>query len=216
MEKKLIIFDFDGTIADTLPVFSEILDILAQKYSFKNYNPKNKQALRSKSAQELMKEAGVSWWKMIFLARDAKKELNKRISETKIIVGMKDTVVSLKKKGYVILILTSNSKKNVEQFLKQNELNNYIDRMYADVGLFSKTKKIEKAIKDYKCNKKNVVYVGDELRDIESSRKAGIKIISVSWGLNSKERLEKENPGCVCDTLLELEKMLHAQSYTNE
>ena len=40
----------------------------------------------------------------------------------------------------------------------------------------------------------NVLYVGDEVRDIEAAKKAGIRIAAVTWGYNSKKALEAYKP----------------------
>ena len=45
----------------------------------------------------------------------------------------------------------------------------------------------------------DIIYVADEVRDIEAARKAGVKIICVSWGYNDKSSLEKNNPDALVD-----------------
>ena len=155
MKRKLLIFDFDGTIADTLPVFHTILEKLAKKYNLKNVQ--NPELLRDKSARELMKISKVSWWKMPFLIRDAKKELSKQLEQINIIKDMRELIINLRGENHTVVILTSNSKANVEQFLEKHELKEHIDTVYGDVGIFGKAKKIDKAIKDQQFKKKNVV-----------------------------------------------------------
>jgi len=43
-------------------------------------------------------------------------------------------------------------------------------------------------------NPEEVIYVGDETRDIEASQKINIKVIVVSWGFNSRTVLAEHNP----------------------
>ena len=50
-----------------------------------------------------------------------------------------------------------------------------------------------KAMKKFRLNKENIIYIADEIRDIDACRKAGIKIISVCWGFNSKAALSVKN-----------------------
>ena len=64
--------------------------------------------------------------------------------------------------------------------------------------------KIIKIIKKENALKDKCIYIGDETRDIEAARKAGVKVAAVSWGLNSREALEKYQP----DWLLENPKNL--------
>ena len=60
----------------------------------------------------------------------------------------------------------------------------------------------------YRNSMDEIIYVGDEMRDIEASKKVGIPVIAVSWGLNKREALEsfkpdqmahspKDLPGCI-------------------
>ena len=55
------------------------------------------------------------------------------------------------------------------------------------------------------CNKRTlkaceVIYVGDEVRDITGAKNAGVKVIAVAWGYNSRELLEKHKPDFPVDT----------------
>jgi HAD superfamily hydrolase (TIGR01549 family) len=44
------------------------------------------------------------------------------------------------------------------------------------------------------------IYVGDMVEDIQACRKAGIKVVAVTWGLHSRRRLESEKPDYMADT----------------
>jgi len=80
----------------------------------------------------------------------------------------------------------------------------YFDFIYSDGSLFGKGKILKRVLKKYEFFKRNVVYVGDEVRDIDAAREAGIKIVSVSWGFNSKEVLGSNKPNYIVDTPAEL------------
>ena len=58
----------------------------------------------------------------------------------------------------------------------------------------NKTKIINNVLRQKQIKTQEVIYVGDETRDIEASKKANVKICSVTWGFNSEEALAKENP----------------------
>ena len=59
-----------------------------------------------------------------------------------------------------------------------------------------------------KLSKSDVYFVGDEVRDIEAGKKAGIKTIAVSWGYNTKDALAKEQPDYIIDTPLDLKTVV--------
>lgn len=82
----------------------------------------------------------------------------------------------------------------LRKLLKRNGIESYFSYMRTKVPLFKKKKAIQKAKHQLKSD---FIYVGDELRDIEVCRKNNIPIVSVSWGFNSAESLQKHNPGLV-------------------
>jgi phosphoglycolate phosphatase len=48
--------------------------------------------------------------------------------------------------------------------------------------------------KTFSVRAEEMLYVGDEIRDIKASKKAGIAIAAVTWGFNSAESLKAEAP----------------------
>ena len=82
----------------------------------------------------------------------------------------------------------------LRKLLKRNGIESYFSYLRTKVPLFKKKKAIKKAKHQLKSD---FIYVGDELRDIEACRKNNIPIVSVSWGFNSAESLQKHNPGLV-------------------
>ena len=110
---------------------------------------------------------------------------------------IKDILEELKTSGHKLGIITSNSTKNVSDFLKRNEIESYFSYIRTKVAIFGKKKAL---IKAKKILKTNFLYVGDEIRDIEACKKSNTPIVCVSWGLNSAQGLESHNPGLVANT----------------
>lgn len=79
-------------------------------------------------------------------------------------------------------------------FLSINELDSLFDFIYSGVTIFGKTTIINNVLRQKQFKPQAVIYVGDETRDIEASKKANIKVIAVTWGFNSPEILAKQNP----------------------
>jgi phosphoglycolate phosphatase len=50
----------------------------------------------------------------------------------------------------------------------------------------------------------NVLYVGDEVRDIVACKKAGVKIAWVDWGYDLKEAVADEKPDYLISNPLEI------------
>ncbi len=122
---------------------------------------------------------------------------------------MRDVLHQLSKTTGIGLI-TSNSTDNVILFLKRNELDMF-DFFYSSTGLWGKTRCLKKMVRSQQLDLKGILYVGDETRDIEISRKVGVKIASVTWGYNSSQALKKFSP----DYLLHAPKELLSIGETN-
>lgn len=194
MTEKVIIFDFDGTIADTLDAVVNISNRLAANFGYKQTSQEEIAQLKNLNSREIIKQSGISIFKVPFLIRKVKAELNKEIKNLKLIPGIKEALVQIKNQNHQVLILTSNSKENVISFLQQNDMQDLFDFIYSGATLFGKSRIINNILKQENLNSKEVFYVGDETRDIEAARKSEIKAIAVSWGFNSKKVLAEQNP----------------------
>lgn len=191
---KVIIFDFDGTIADTLDALVSVTNSLAQQFGYVPISGEELRILRNLTSREILKYSGISAFKIPFLVKKVKSELKNRIKDLKPIPGIKEALVSLNSDGFILGIITSNSQENVTNFLQANELDNLFEFIHSGVTIFGKTTIINNVLRQKQIKPQEVIYVGDETRDIEASRKANIKVIAVSWGFNSQEVLARQNP----------------------
>lgn len=194
MTKKVIMFDFDGTIADTLDAIVSITNRLAVEFGYKQTTQEELAQIQNLNSKEIIKQSGISIFKLPFLLRKVKAELNKEIQRVRPISGIKEALIELKNQGNRLGILTSNSSANVVAFLETNGLEDLFDFIYSGKTLFGKSKVMNNLLKQENIDPKTAIYVGDETRDIEAARKSHIKAIAVSWGFNSAEVLAKHNP----------------------
>jgi phosphoglycolate phosphatase len=192
--KKMIIFDFDGTIADTFDETYNIYNEIAPRYRCKPITIKEREILRNKKPQDFLKNYGITKMKISLLLLKGRKKLAKRIKKIMPAEGMVETLKSIKAQGFTMGILTSNSKKNVNIFLKNQGLTDIFDFIRSGKHLFGKSRSLKSLLRRKKISKKSVVYIGDETRDIEAAKKVEIPVIAVSWGYNSPEILKTLKP----------------------
>jgi len=194
MTQKVIIFDFDGTIADTVDALVTIANGLAVEFSYAQITSEELIILRNLTSREIFKYSGIPLFKIPFLLKKVKRQLKNKIPELKPIPGIQSALVELKDNGNRLGIITSNSKDNVKEFLKINNMDSLFEFIHTGVTIFGKTTIINNVLRQKQLKTQEVIYVGDETRDIEASRKANIRVISVTWGFNSEEALAKQNP----------------------
>ncbi len=191
---KLVIFDFDGTIADTMELGLGIANLLASKYGYRKVAKEELIEYRNLSTREALKTAGISFMKLPDIARDFRRELNKRIELLKPIEGISQVITQLHLKNCMIGILTSNSTKNVISFLHRNSMLDMFHFIHPQKSLFSKSKTLKSIVKSYQFENYEVLYIADETRDIDAAKKSKIPVASVCWGLNTKQALQQHDP----------------------
>ena len=207
-DSDYIIFDFDGTIADTFDLALEIYNRIAPEYNCRPAGPEDHELIRLKKPQELLKIYGVSRLKLLSLLLRVRKELSRHIPEIKLVRGMEASLREIRNSGYRMGILTSNSVSNVSMFVDINNLSGLFDFIYSGKSLFGKENVIRRMLMHENLSVNRVIYVGDETRDIEASKKAGIPVVAVSWGLHRREVLATMSPDQIADDPVELQGCL--------
>lgn len=210
MKKTMFVFDFDGTIADSLHMGIDLYNNhIAKKLNCKKIEKNEIEDLKEKHTYKLLKDHDINLVKLPILLFRLKKLMSEKMEEIPLIDGIKEVLISLNKMGYKMGILTSNNKKNVANFLNHYELRNLFEFIYSEKNIFGKDKAINKIIKIEKLDE--IIYVGDETRDIEACKKVGVPIISVGWGFNTAINLRKYDPDYFIENpqrLLEIAKTL--------
>lgn len=207
MKKLILIFDFDGTIANTLPHMIKIGNKLSEKFHFKKIEPAEIEILKDKTSQEIIKHLQIPILKIPMIAAQAKKDLHKEIALIEPKQGLKEILRQLKSSNCQMGILTSNSLKNVTKFLEKHALNVF-DFITPTSKIWSKNISLKRVIKKYRLSQKDIIYIGDEIRDIIAAKKAGVQTGAVTWGYNSQKALKKHNPDYLINTPQELLQLL--------
>lgn len=198
---SVVLLDFDGTLADTFPLVCEGLQRVLPRYGVRVPTPRDIEQLRNKKPYDWFKEYGVSWWKVPFIVHAFRKELRRRKEDIELHHGVAQALHTLKENGHILGIVTSNSLDTVQAVLQKADVLTCIADIQAVRGLFSKHNILRKLKKKHHGD---VVYVGDETRDIEAAQKAGIPVVAVSWGYHSKRLLESMRPNAMVHSPHEL------------
>ena len=204
MTAKVILFDFDGTIADTYQAIASITNQLSTEFGYKALNQEELLLLKNLSSREIVRRSEISFFKLPFLLRRVRSELSKEIAELESIQGIDQVLLKLKNLGYILGIVTSNNQENVDTFLAKNQLAHLFDYVYSGTAVFGKHRVINQVIREHRLDKTDVIYVGDETRDIRSARKSRIPVIAVSWGFNATKILSEHQPDYLVDHPSEL------------
>lgn len=211
MTIKVIIFDFDGTVADTFDALLTISNNLASEFGYAPTSPEEISQIKNLTTREIIRRSGVPVYKIPFLLRKVISELNSKIHVLSPVEGMKAALFELKNQGNKLGIITSNDRENVRIFLQNNGLLELFTFIYGGTRIFGKSRVINSFLHQANLYPEEVIYVGDETRDIEAAKKSKIRIIAVSWGFNSQKILKQQKPDFLIEhpqQLVEVIKLL--------
>lgn len=198
-----IIFDFDGTIANTLASMVDIVNEYSEKFGYKRVEYEEIEKLRDKGSRQILKHLGISIIKLPKIVKIIRSELNHQIPLLETAVDIKGTLLKLKEQNFTLGILTSNSKENVMEFLEKNNLKHF-DFIYSGKSVFGKAGLLRHIIKHHKLKKDSTLYVADEVRDINAALKSNVRIACVTWGFNTERALLNKHPDYIVRTPEEL------------
>ena len=188
---KSVIFDFDGTIADTLPIAIECAESVLGDLGLTDEKINR---YKNMTVRQLINELDVPYHRIPKYVVIARSFIKQNIPKITVFQGLTEVIKQLHDSGYRLYIVSSNSVENINTILSNNELNQYFESIVGGVGVFGKTIALKSTIKKYKIDKKTCIYIGDEVRDIKASNKVGLSIISVTWGFNGEQILSSNKP----------------------
>jgi phosphoglycolate phosphatase len=203
-KKTTILFDFDGTLAETMMLIHDVFNRLSGIYGYRHLPEEDVEECRHMSIQQFIEHFGIPLWKVPIIAIHARRLMHRDMDRIHPPAGLADVLTQIHESGgYIMDILTSNRRKNVMKFLFQHRID-WFDEVESTRAILSKKRRVEKYIQKKGLDPSSLYYVGDTTIDVESARHAGAKTVAVSWGLNTSEALSRVNPDHLVDDPLQL------------
>jgi phosphoglycolate phosphatase len=194
MPYRTLIFDFDGTIADTLEETRRIFNRIAPDYGIRQVAADEVAGLRHLSINELLDHLQIPKRRVPSLIARGTGLMRADISKLGLIGGIAEVLPILRDKSRSFGILTSNATANVDLFLRNHGLRDHFDFISSTSKLTGKARHLRAIRKTFSLHPEEMLYIGDEIRDIKAAQKAGIPMAAVTWGFNTRESLAKEAP----------------------
>lgn len=194
--KETIIFDFDGTIADTFPVIVRIFYQLTKRTDPFTYDEEER--LRSLSLLSVAAKLRIPLWRVPFLLVRGRRIMRQHMRQIEPVKGVPKAIKALHERGYNLMVISSNSTENIREFLRLHEIDEQIfSNIYGGIGLWSKGRFLRRLARRSAFDVHHTWYVGDETRDVVAAKAAGIKSAAVVWGYNSVAALEEQQPDAI-------------------
>ena len=193
MKYKLVIFDFDGTLADSFPWLISVTDQVADRYKFKRLDKSQIETLRGEDVRKLIKDYHVPFWRIPLIGKHLRELMHENIQHIQMFDGIPALLQALAHQGAVLAVLSSNSYQNIQQVLGP-EISVLISYFECGVSIFGKPAKIKKILKKSGFNPEQAIFIGDETRDLDAARAIPIASGAVAWGFARFEALQALSP----------------------
>ena len=192
MNYRLLIWDFDGTLVDSLEIALEVYCSLQAAHQLPAITHPDK--VRDLSLTQFLSQFQIPVRRVPFLFAAFLKEFRRRLDSVQIHDGITDLLKGLHRQGVRHAVISSNSTANIQQCLQTHQLDELFDFVIGTSRVHGKQRRISKALKTVGESAEHVLYVGDEVRDVEACRAIPLDIAAVEWGLNSAKALKQSEP----------------------
>lgn len=210
MTYRLAAFDFDGTLADSFGWFVGVMGGVADRYGFRQIDAGDVDALRGLTARQMLAHLGLPGWKVPLVAAHVRRLQARDIDQIRPFDGVADMLRRLASHGVTLAVVGSNAEQNVRRVLGP-DVAGLVRHFGCGASLFGKAAKLTALLRKCKVPAAEAIYVGDEVRDVEAARGAGMASGAVSWGYATPAALRLASPTETFDTPADVVRRLTAR-----
>ena len=195
MPYSLVIFDLDGTLADSFPWFQRNVNEVADRFGFRRVAAEDVEALRHASTREILDRLEVPLWKLPLIARHMRRLKAEQAADIPLFDGVDRMLSALAARGIPLALVSSDSEDNAREKLGTSAAQSKSENSAASI--FGKPAKFRRVLKRAGVGAAQAIAIGDETRDIEAARAAGIACGAVTWGYAARQALIDRKPDLV-------------------
>lgn len=211
MRWRLAIFDLDGTLSDSMPWFLSVLPEVAARHRFRLApDPAEREALRALGPREVVRRLGIPRWRLPLIAREMRRRKAAALAAGAIPLfpGVPELLRALSGEGLVLALATSDAEANARRALAAAGLEGLVAHWGCGASLFGKARILRRVLRAARVPPDAAILVGDEVRDAEAARDAGIAFAGVAWGYNLPAALMATRPLALAGTPEDLRRVL--------
>jgi phosphoglycolate phosphatase len=154
-----------------------------------------------------MKQVGMPDWKLPFVVKSFTSLMRQNAASISLFEDVDGLLLHLANKGVTLAIVSSNSYENVSQILGPANTK-LISQLECGMSMFGKPARIQKVLKKTGVPCREVIYIGDQVADLEAARKEKVDFGAVSWGYETIESLRKHFPEEEFDTVSAIRRIV--------
>ena len=203
---KLVLFDLDGTLLDTMSEFANVASgLMAERHGMAPALARRRyletSGLPFVLQIDIIAGRGEKNAETVRLFEEQKLQATRHVGLER---GVRETLDELVGRGYLLAISSNNSQKNVNEFIRRENLQNVIKRWlgWHDAGRRERwfrarlaSSKGEAHFSDFervlKVPRHAILFVGDSLKDAEIAERCGIDFLPKVGTFNQEDFMKK-------------------------
>jgi phosphoglycolate phosphatase len=213
MKPKLVIFDLDGTLLDTIDDLKEAVNHAMSLRGFPTFTRDEVMAMVGHGARNLMRQAlpiGHKDDDMVDAAYDDFRAyyITHIDVYTKPFPGIQDLLAKLHQKGIMLAVASNKFQEGTEHLIKEFFPEIPFVAVLGgrpDFPLKPDPEIVNEVLRKANIEKENAVMIGDSDTDMETAANGGIKGVAVNWGYRDMSNIENLK---VANSVEELKQIL--------
>lgn len=190
---RLVVLDFDGTLADTFPWFCGVLNGVADRYRFRCIAPHEIDEFRALSARQIIARLGVPRWRLPLIARHMHGLAARDAASLRLFPGIAEMLEALSDAGVALAVLSSNAEPTIRRVLGPTNAAR-IGAYACGASVFGKARRLRALLGREGHAPGEVLCIGDEIRDLDAARALGCDFGAVAWGYTDAAALAAAGP----------------------
>jgi phosphoglycolate phosphatase len=203
---RLAIFDFDGTLANSLPWFRASFQDMIARFDLAPVGDDEIEGLRMMSARQIMARLNVPMWRLPIIVGDMRKRKLAAAGGIALFEGVAMLLSDLQRLGIQTAIVSSDGEDSVRRVLGSTA--SLISRFDCGAAIFGKHRKFRRVARHFGIAPADIICIGDEIRDIEAAQVAGMDSGAVTWGYAFPPALQAARPTYLFNSMAEITQRL--------
>src|SRR4051794_18888031 len=203
---RLAIFDFDGTLADSLPWFRASFQDMIARFDLAPVGADEIEGLRMMTGRQIMARLNMPMWRLPAIVSDMRKRKLAAADEISLFDGVEEMLSALQHSDIRSAIVSSDSEESVRRVL--GPMASLISRFDCGAAVFGKHRKFRRVARRLGAKPADTICIGDEIRDIEAARAAGMDSGAVAWGYALPSALQAAGPTHLFNSIEEMMQRL--------
>jgi phosphoglycolate phosphatase-like HAD superfamily hydrolase len=133
------------------------------------------------------------------------------MAQVRLYPDLVDVLRGLHHGGWRQGVVSSNSEENIRICLRSHAVEPCFEFVRGYSRLWGKSQALRRVLRGAALDPREVLYVGDEVRDIAAAQDVGIAVAAVTWGIHSKNLLAQHAPTHLIDYPCQLLELLENQ-----